>query len=195
MFIRSAATALAVFAGFVIASAAPAQADPALEGTYKVVFDGAHRTIDGKPNPIADTSTTYTFTSSCAEDGCTARGVLLNSTDREAVSAHNPDVTLQFLDGAWQLSLPYDSQCEEVGERNQLLTWSLTPQAGADVLTGFRVVATPGRACKGDDTGPLAQPMTATRVGDRAPGILPMPCPAPCGAGAVPPVRGFPSGG
>jgi hypothetical protein len=176
MLVRSAATALAVMVGgFACASLTPAHADPALQGTYKLNFDGAHRTINGAPKPVADTSATYNFTSSCTDDGCNTRAVLLNTTDLEAVSAHNPDLTLQFLDGAWKLSLPYDSPCEEGGERNQLLTWSLTPQAGTDVLTGFRIVATPGHACAGDEPGPFTQPMTATRVGKPAAGVLPMP--------------------
>jgi hypothetical protein len=193
--IRSAATALAVVGGFVFASGTLAHAEPALQGTYRFDFDGAHITINGAPKPGANTSATYSLVSSCADDGCTARATLLNTNDREAVSAHNPDLTLQFVDGAWTLSLPYDSQCEDVGERNQLLTWSLTPQGGNDVLTGYRIVATSGNACKGDELGPFSQPITATRVGSSAPGVLPMPCAAPCGAGVPPAVRGSPPGG
>jgi hypothetical protein len=180
--------------GFALASLAPAHADATLQGTYRVDFDGAHRTIAGAARPVADTSATYSITSSCGEDGCIARATLLNTTDQEAVSAHNPDLTLQFADGAWKLSLPYDSQCEGVGERNQLLTWSLTP-AGGDALTGYRIVANIGHACAGDEVGPFSQPMSVTRVGQQAPGVLAMPCAAPCGAGDVPPVRGFPPGG
>ncbi|MDT5093897.1 MAG: serine/threonine protein kinase, bacterial [Mycobacterium sp.] len=195
MLVGKVATTIALIGALACVAQAQAHADPpVLHGTYRLDFDGASRTINGVASPAANTSATYTFNSSCAEEGCTASAVLLNATDKEAVSAHNPDLTLEFVDGAWKLSLPYDSQCEEVGERNQLLTWSLTPQ-GSDVLTGYRIVATPGQACKGDDVGPLSQPMTATRVGTTAPGVLPMPCPAPCGAGTIPPVRGFPPGG
>jgi hypothetical protein len=175
MLLRFAATVLAALAsGFACASMAPAHADPTFHGTYRLDFDGAQLTIDGKARPVPNTSATYTVNSSCAEDGCSANAVLLNTTDKEAVSAHNPDLTLQFAEGAWKLSLPYDSICEEGGERNQLLTWSLTPQAGPDVLTGYRIVANTGHACVGDEPGPFAQPMTATRVGQPAPGIPPM---------------------
>ena len=174
MLARSAVAAVALLCG-AFAFIGPAQAaDPVLDGTYRLDFDGANRTINGAPSPIGNTSATYSFTSSCAENGCVARAILLSSNDTEAVSAHNPDLTLQFVDGTWQLSLPYDSPCEE-GDRNQLLTWSLTPQSGAGVLSGIRTVATVGQSCAGDDAGPLAQPMTATRVGSAAPGVLPMP--------------------
>ena len=175
MLVRTAATALAVVGAFVVASPPPAHADTALQGTYKLDFDGAHLTINDKPSPAPDTSASYSFTSSCSGDGCVTRATLLNTNDLESVSAHNPDLTLQFLDGAWKLSLPYDSPCQEGGERNQLLTWSLSPQPGTDVLTGFRIVATTGHGCVGDEPGPFVQPMTATRVGKPAPGVLPMP--------------------
>lgn len=176
MLARSAALVAMILGSLTFASIAPARgADPVLTGTYRLDFDGAHRMIDGAPSPTADTSAKYSFISSCADNGCVARAVLLSSTDTEAVSAHNPDLTLQFVDGSWQLSLPYDSPCEEGGERNQLLTWSLSPQGAADVLSGSRTVATSGNSCAGDAPGPLSQPMTATRVGKEAPGVLPMP--------------------
>jgi hypothetical protein len=160
-----------------LASAVPAYgADPGLDGTYRFDFHGAQQTYNGGPFPTGDTTSTYSFVSSCTGDGCVANGVLLSSTDREAVSAHNPDVTLRFVDGAWQMALPYDSPCQEGGDpRNQLLTWSLLPQGGNDVLSGTRTVATVGHSCVGDATGTLSQVMTATRVGTAAPGVLPMP--------------------
>lgn len=166
---------IGVFAAAAWVTVAPAHAaDPVLNGTYRFDFAGADQTYNGAPLPTADTMSRYSFTSSCS-DGCIARGVLLSSTDREAVSAHNPDVTLQFVDGMWQMSLPYDSPCEGDAERNQLLTWSLTPQGGNDVLTGTRTVSTVGNSCAGDATGTLSQAMTATRIGEPAPGVLPMP--------------------
>jgi hypothetical protein len=174
MFARSAATAVAALVGGVaLASMTPAHAEPLLNGTYRLDFVGAQRKINDALSPTADTSATYTFASSCGDDGCVAQAVLLNTTDREAVSAHNPDLKLKFVDGAWQLSLPYESQCELAGapQRNQLLTWSLTPQGGTDTLTGYRIVATLN-ACAGDEPGPMSQPMTATRVGNAAPGII-----------------------
>lgn len=173
--------AAAVVGTFALASIAPAHGtDPALDGTYRFDFHGAQQTYNGGPLSTGDTTSTYSFVSSCADDGCVAKGVLLNSTDKEAVSAHNPDVTLRFADGAWQMSLPYDSPCylgdsDAADSRNQLLTWSLTPQGGNDVLVGTRTVATIGRSCVGDSTGTLSQAMTATRVGTPAPGIAPMP--------------------
>lgn len=173
----AAAAASVALAGLAVASVAPApaHADAVFSGTYRMDFDGAHRTIGGVPRPIPNTSATYSVLSSCTDTGCVAYATLLSSTDAEAVSAHNPDLTLQFTDGAWNVSLPYDSPCEQTGERNQLLSWTLTPQSGADTLSGTRIVATVGASCPGDETGPLAQPMTATRVGDSAPGILPVP--------------------
>jgi serine/threonine-protein kinase len=171
---RAALAATVVVGGLGVAPSAYG-ADPALDGTYRFDFDGAHQTYNGGLVPAANTSATYTFSTSCAGEGCIARGVLLNTTDKEAVSAHNPDVTLQFVNGAWQLSLPYDSPCPEGDERNQLLSWSLTPQGGNDVLSGSRTVATVGHACSGDAAGSMSQPMTATRVGSAAPGLLPMP--------------------
>ena len=90
-------------------------ADPGLDGTYRFDFDGARQTINGAASPTVNTTARYSFTSSCAGDGCVVNGVLLNSTDTEAVSAHNPNLTLQFADGVWQMSLPYDSPCEEGG--------------------------------------------------------------------------------
>jgi hypothetical protein len=168
-------SAAAVLGGFALASIAPAHgADPTLDGTYRFDFHGAQQTYNGGPSPTGDTTSTYSFTSSCTGDGCVAKGVLLSSTDREAVSAHNPDVTLRFQDGAWQMSLPYDSFCGEDELRNQLLTWSLTPQGGNDVLVGTRTVATIGHSCAGDATGTLSQSMTATRVGSAAPGVEPI---------------------
>jgi hypothetical protein len=146
-----------------------------LDGTYRLDFDGANRTISGAPSATPNTSATYSFTSSCGADGCVAYATLLNTNDTEAVSAHNPDLTLNFADGAWHLSLPYDSPCEVGGSRNQLLSWSLTPQGGSDVLSGNRTVATVGGSCPGDDAGAMSQPITATRVGTAAPGALPMP--------------------
>jgi len=175
MLARSAAALAAVIGSLTFPSAPAFAADPVLDGTYRLEFDGANRTINGVASPIANTSATYSFTSSCAGDGCVAHAILLNSNDTEAVSAHNPDLTLQFVDGAWQMSLQYDSPCEEGGDRNQLLSWTLTPQGGADLLSGTRTVATIGNSCAGDEPGPLAQPMTATRVGSAAPGVLPMP--------------------
>lgn len=172
----AAISVVVIVGGFAFASTSPAYGeDPRLDGTYRLDFDGARQTYNGGSLPTADTSSTYSFTSSCTGDGCVANGVLLSSTDREAVSAHNPTVTLQFVDGTWQMSLPYDSPCEQGGSRNQLLTWSLTPQRGSDVLSGTRTVATTGHSCGGDATGSLSQAMTATRVGNAAPGVLPMP--------------------
>lgn len=166
----------AVVVGFAVAPIAPAYgADPVLDGTYRFDFDGARQTYNGGSLPTANTTARYSFTSSCAGDGCVANGVLLSSTDLEAVSAHNPNVTLQFADAAWQMSLPYDSPCDEGGLRNQLLTWSLAPQDGNQVLSGTRTVATVGHSCMGDATGSLSQAMTATRVDSAAPGVLPMP--------------------
>jgi hypothetical protein len=175
MFARSTAIAATALAGgLTLASMAPAHAEPLLQGTYRFDFVGAQRTINGAPNPTVDTSARYSVTSSCTDDGCIARAILLSTNDTEAVSAHNPDLTLHFADGAWQLSLPYDSRCGVFGdsERNQLLTWSLTPQGGTDTLTGYRIVATVGASCPGDETGPLSQPMTATKVDKPAPGIV-----------------------
>jgi hypothetical protein len=173
---RAVLSVAAVLGSLAAASAAPAHgADPGLDGTYRFDFHGAQQTYNGGSLPTADTTSTYSFVSSCAGDGCVANGVLLSSTDREAVSAHNPDVTLRFVDGAWQMALPYDSPCEEGDSRNQLLTWSLVPQGGNDVLSGNRTVATIGHSCAGDATGTLSQVMTATRVGTAAPGVLPVP--------------------
>lgn len=172
MFVRSVAAVAALLCGLTSTAYAHA-ADPVLDGTYRLGFDGANRTINGASSPTVDTSATYSFTSSCA-NGCVARAVLLNTTDTEAVSAHNPDLTLQFVDGTWQLSLPYDSPCEDGSDRNQLLTWFLAPRGGTDALSGTRTVATI-RGCVGDQAGPLSQPMTATRVGNAAAGVLPMP--------------------
>ena len=175
----SAALSAGVIAGVVTGGlvAAPTAygADPGLNGTYRFDFVGAQQTHNGAPLPTADTTSTYTFTTSCGGDGCIARGFLLRTTDREAVSAHNPDVKLTFTDGAWQMSVPYDSPCEVGETRNQLLTWYLTPQQGDDVLTGTRTVSTVGNSCPGDDTGALSQAMLVTRVGDPAPGVAPMP--------------------
>jgi serine/threonine protein kinase, bacterial len=171
----SAALAAVVVAGGLAVAPSAHGADPILDGTYRFDYDGAHQTYNGGPVPAANTSATYTFSSSCAGDECIARGVLLNTTDKEPVTAHNPDVTLQFVDGVWQLSLPYDSPCPEGDERNQLLTWSLTPQSGSDALSGSRTVATIGHACTGDAAGTMSQPMTVTRVGSPASGVLPMP--------------------
>jgi hypothetical protein len=176
MFARSVAlAAMALAGGVTLASMAPAQAEPLLNGTYRLDYVGAQRTINGAPNPTTDTSARYNFTSSCTDEGCIARAVLLSTNDTEAAFAHNPDLTLHFADGAWQFSLPYDSQCGRGDIRNQLLTWSLTPQGGTDALSGYRIVATVGNSCPGDEPGPLSQPMTATRIGSPAPGILPMP--------------------
>jgi serine/threonine protein kinase, bacterial len=166
------AVAVAVLVGG-LAVSLPAGADPGLNGTYRLEYDGAKRMIAGSPSPIANTSATYSFTTRCAGEGCNVDGVLLNATDTEAVSAHNPDITMQFVDGSWQLSLPYDSPCEGGGERNQMLSWVLTPQPGSDALTGTRTVSTVGNSCPGDEPGPLSQPITATRVGTAAPGVLP----------------------
>ena len=171
----TAALSAAVVAGALGLAPSAYGADPALDGTYRFDFHGAQQTLNGGSVPTADTTATYSFISSCTDNGCIARGVLLNSTDREPVSAHNPDVTLNFVDGAWQMSLPYDSPCEEGDSRNQLLTWSLTPQGGNDVLSGTRTVATIGHSCAGDAAGSLSQVMTATRVGSAAPGVAPMP--------------------
>jgi hypothetical protein len=177
MLARSLALVTAVVAGGLgLASMAPAHgADPVLDGTYRLDFHGAMQTLNGGPLPTDDTYSRYSFVTSCAEDGCVAMGVLLSSTDREPVSAHNPDVTLRFIDGSWQMSLPYDSPCEGDGSRNQMLTWLLTPQGSNDVLTGSRTVSTVGASCAGDQTGSLSQVMTATRIGSAAPGIAPMP--------------------
>ncbi|MFZ0835674.1 MAG: hypothetical protein WAM92_21890 [Mycobacterium sp.] len=175
MLVRSASAAAAVLASFAFVSTMPAHAaDPVLDGTYRLDFDGANRMINGAPSPTTNTSATYSFTSSCAPAACVTRAVLLNTTDTEAVSAHNPDLSLEFVDGTWQLSLPYDTACEDGSTRNQLLTWSLTPAAGADTLKGSRTVATLV-PCPGDEPGPLSQAMTANRVGSAAPGVLPMP--------------------
>jgi serine/threonine-protein kinase len=174
---RFAAMVTALLLG-ALASAPSAHAeDPVLDGTYRLDFDGAHRMINGAASPTANTSATYSFTSSCGDSGCVADAVLLSATDTEPVSAHNPNLKLQFTDGSWQLSVPYDSTCAigGGGDRNQLLSWSLIPQGGNDVLSGTRTVATVGGSCPGDAPGPLSQAMTATRVGKPAPGILPMP--------------------
>src|ERR1700686_4070428 len=170
-----AALAAAVIVGGLAVAPSAYAADPVLDGTYRFDFDGAHQTYNGGAVPGAHKFNKYTFSSSRAGERCIARGVLLNTTDKEAVSAHNPDVTLQFVDGVWQLSLPYDSPCPEGDERNQLLTWSLTPQGGNDVLSGTRPVATIGHSGAGDAAGSMSQPMPATRVGSTAPGVLPMP--------------------
>jgi serine/threonine-protein kinase len=174
---RFAAMVTALLLG-ALASAPSAHAeDPVLDGTYRLDFDGAHRMINGAASPTANTSATYSFTSSCGDSGCVADAVLLSATDTEPVSAHNPNLKLQFTDGSWQLSVPYDSTCAigGGGDRNQLLSWSLIPQGGNDVLSGTRTVATVGGSCPGDAPGPLSQAMTATRIGKPAPGILPMP--------------------
>ena len=177
MLARFAALAAVAFVGAVAAVPSARADDPVLNGTYRLDFDGAHRMINGAASPTANTSATYSFISSCGDGGCAADAVLLSTTDTEPVSAHNPDLKLHFTDGSWQVSLPYDSTCAlgGGGERNQLLSWSLTPQGGNDVLSGTRTVATVGGSCPGDDLGPLSQAMTATRVGKPAPGILPMP--------------------
>ena len=177
MLVRFSAMTTALFLG-ALASAPSAHAeDPVLDGTYRLDFDGAHRMINGAASPTANTSATYSFTSSCGDSGCVADAVLLSATDTEPVSAHNPNLKLQFTDGSWQLSVPYDSTCAigGGGDRNQLLSWSLIPQGGNDVLSGTRTVATVGGSCPGDAPGPLSQAMTATRIGKPAPGILPMP--------------------
>jgi serine/threonine-protein kinase len=177
MLVRFGALATALTLG-ALASVPSAHADdPVLDGTYRLDFDGAHRMINGAASPTGNTSATYSFTSSCGDSGCVADAVLLSTTDTEPVSAHNPNLKLQFTDGSWQVSVPYDSTCSYGGggERNQLLSWSLTPQGGNDVLAGTRTVATVGDSCPGDAPGPLSQTMTATRVGSRAPGVLPMP--------------------
>lgn len=155
---------------------APSAAPP-LDGTYRVDYDFAKRTVNGAPyaQPNTGNIAWYAFRSSCRPTGCFATGTKLDANNHGLVSNPSLPVELHFADDHWQLKplqiqrqlpqcLGADGKSVVAGAATAIVTWSLEPQPDG-TLRGVDTNTTLTNEC--GTQGEVQQaPMAATRTGD-----------------------------
>ncbi|WP_156623223.1 hypothetical protein [Mycobacterium sp. 1164966.3] len=157
-------------------SPAPAAAGPVLDGTYRVDYDWAKQTANGKPTTgdpaTAQTSNWWAFRSLCTAAGCVATGSRLADTNHN--QANGGARVLRFADGHWQ-DTPYLHRPEPCRGTSGTVTdtsslsWSLEPQPDG-TLRGVQTETVLTNEC-GNQGTVYETPVVATRTGDVPPSI------------------------
>jgi len=155
---------------------APATAGPALGGTYRVDYDWAKQTANGRPttgDPTTKTTNWWAFRSLCTATGCVATGSRLADTNHN--EAKGVGHLLHFADGHWQ-DTPYLHPPEPCRGTNgtvtdtSTLSWSLEPQPDG-TLRGVATETVLTNECANQGTV-YRTPVVATRIGDVPPNVI-----------------------
>jgi serine/threonine-protein kinase len=153
---------------------APQVAGPVLDGTYRMDYDNAKRTINGLLTANKSKETYWwAFHSLCTPKGCVATGAGL--ADENPLEPTGIGNVLHFTDGHWQdtPNIQPPDQCPEAdtGTYNSTMTWTWEPQPDG-TLHGVQVKIVPAGQC--GDLGPMTMrtPFIATRTGDVPPSVV-----------------------
>jgi serine/threonine protein kinase, bacterial len=156
---------------------APPTAGPTLDGSYRVDFDQATQTVNGKPT-TGDTKTAsswWAFHSVCTSTRCIAVAAGLADNNQQ-IPTGAADV-LQFSDGRWQdtPALEMSQPCSPGnGTNNETVSWSLEPQPNG-TLTGDQTVTILDGNCGPHDAAPgdvYKTTFVLTRTGDVPPSVI-----------------------
>ena len=152
---------------------APPAAGPVLDGAYRVDYDQADQTVNGRPttgNLKKDTHW-WAFRSLCTSTRCVATGAAL-SDDNQQEPTGSADV-VQFTDGRWQ-DTPYVLSAVPCNTGNGADTktesWSLEPQPDG-TLRGVLTSTVITNEC-GRQGNVYKTPIVATRIGDVPPSVV-----------------------
>jgi serine/threonine-protein kinase len=157
------------------ATPAPPVAGPVLDGTYRLDYDNAKRTINGAPTANRSTDTHWwAFRSMCAPTGCVAAGAEL--TDENQQEPAGDANVLHFADGHWQdtPTILAPEQCPPstgTGTYNSTISWTWEPQPDG-TLHGVRVKTVLPDPCGEPETLIVRTPFVATRTGDVPPAVV-----------------------
>ena len=135
-----------------------------LDGTYRLDFDRAQQTMDGRPLPEEPYARTYAFRSACDADSCTATGVRVNDQNPSQL-AGGGTVVLDYIGDEWVRTYNNSQTCRDA-QVPVLESWSFKPGGGGS-LAGRRRLAFVYSPC----TGAYDQPVTVTRTGDVDPAV------------------------
>jgi serine/threonine protein kinase, bacterial len=160
-------------------TSAPPATGPELTGAYRIDYDFAAQTVNGRPatGSVTKESHWWAFRSSCISTRistrCVATGAGLADNNRHEPSG-STDV-VQFTGGSWQ-DTPYlqdPTPCPTgtgKGAETQTASWSLQPQPDG-TLRGTQTVTILTNEC-GFQRYVYKTPLVATRVGDVPPAVI-----------------------
>jgi serine/threonine-protein kinase len=154
----------------------PAASGPALDGAYRMDYDGSKQTFNGQPTGIAPSTTWWAFRSACTSTGCVATATKLDQTNHQIASTTTAGKTsvLHFVDGRWrELTptmnwMPCVTKFGVTAVEDGLASWSLEPQADG-TLRGDETTTAQSKEC--GLAGVLVQPVVASRIGDVPVGV------------------------
>jgi hypothetical protein len=135
---------------------------PVADGTYRFDYDYNARTLNGAPwNPQPDARTpTWALRSACADKGCVA-------TASELANG-GVAVIFDFMDGRWvAINKTADNTCTDGTTAPTFEMWSLEPHPDG-TLSGIMSDVLFGGSCP----EVVRTPVTLTRTGDAAPGVV-----------------------
>ena len=119
---------------------APPAAGPVLDGTYRIDFDLASRTVNGAPVTGENSRRTewWAFRSKCTSTRCIASGAGLAESNQQ--QATGVVVVLNFTDGRWQgapyLQPPAPCRAGKTGADTSTVSLSLQPQSDGTLRGG-----------------------------------------------------------
>jgi serine/threonine protein kinase, bacterial len=180
----------------------PSRPVTVLDGTYRLVSDGAKRTSNGAPDPGTDNTTWWAFRSLCGSAGCVATAAGLDNTNPKLIRSPAITAALHFADGQWQ-QMPFPSQVDYprclgadgkvvAGAETVAIVRSLEPLPDG-TLRGVQTSTVLTNGC-GHQGEVLQMPFVAKRTGDGPSGLTmadpagivaspPTSTPAPAAAG------------
>ncbi len=122
---------------------APAATDPTLNGVFRVDYNYANQTINGRPGrrgSMADTeSEWWAFRSACTPTRCAATGSGLAENNHLVTTGSA--IAVEFIEDAWQntptLLVPRPCSGDDEKTHNSTTNWSFQPQPDG-TLKGFQ---------------------------------------------------------
>jgi hypothetical protein len=133
---------------------------PKINGTYRIDYDAAAQTKNGKPVPADPIPAfAWSFQSACPDSGCVATAARLRDGGTDV------KVVLDYVDGRWnEAHMAEAGTCPGGGTAPHLTSWTLAPGPN-DTFVGNQTDMYMGTGC----ATVLQTPLTLTRTGDAAP--------------------------
>ncbi len=152
----------------------PPGGGPVLDGTYRMEYDNAKRTINGIPAALAKADIHWwAFRSLCAPKGCVATGAALSDENQQAPTGSGN--VLKFADDHWQdtptIAPPQDCPTASMGTYDSTFNWTWEPQPDG-TLHGVQVMTILPNQCGEHSTVTFRTPFVATRIADVPPAVV-----------------------